>query len=83
MNYREKKIKEFREKFTYSDKYLADDMRYLKEERPEAIEAFLSETIEECHSFNESKVRGVTGYCVGWNAHHDAVENKFEGKEAV
>lgn len=77
MTYKEKRLQEFTDKFHQNDQYYD-------------IKEFLSETIDECHSFN-ARCLGVDDldaytalameYERGWNAHHDAVEAKFEGKE--
>jgi len=86
MDYREKRLQEFREKF-----FIENGNTPVEEYTD--MEAFLSDTIEECHSFVPEKLdeikynqkeQGVItharGVIQGFNKCVDAVEAKF-GKE--
>jgi len=76
--FKERKIQEFKNTFIdwnspshFTDNTKSDD-----------IESFLSETIEECRSFNGCELNLSDSpndklLKIGWNAHHDAVEAKF------
>lgn len=94
MTFKERKIKEFQEKFIYDffDDTGLEILGNKEANRPatmDEIEAFLLETIEECRGFvppedptdlvHKDFKQGSRGY----NRCREIILNKFEGKEAV